>query len=70
MRQLLLCSALVFAGCAQVRVVGPYRASLSQGDVQSIMQIAQTIDRGSYSRLIVNAVAPDEVWVDAVAHGG
>jgi hypothetical protein len=70
MRQLLAFSALLVAGCAQVKVIGPYHASLSRGDVQSIVQIAQTIERGYYSRLILNAVSPNEVWVDAVVHGG
>jgi hypothetical protein len=70
MRQLILFSALLLAGCAQVKVVGPYKASLSPTDVESIVQIAQTIERGYYSRLILQAVAPDEVWVDAVVHGG
>jgi hypothetical protein len=70
MRELLLFSAILFAGCAQVKVVGPYKTSLSQGDVESIVQIAQAIERGQYSRLTLQAVAPDEVWVDAVVHGG
>jgi len=70
MRQLVLLSAFVLAGCAQVKVVGPYRAGLSPSDVQNIIQIAQTIERGSYSRLTIRAVRPNEVWVDAVAHGG
>jgi hypothetical protein len=70
MRHLVLVSALLLGACAQIKVVGPYRASLSRGDIDSIVHIAQTIERGSYSRLILNAVAPDEVWVDAVVHGG
>jgi hypothetical protein len=70
MRELVLFSAILFAGCAQVKVVGPYKASLSRADVESIVQIAQTIERGQYTRLTLQAVAPDEVWVDAVVHGG
>jgi hypothetical protein len=70
MREVILFSALLFAGCAQVKVVGPYKASLSRADVESIVQIAQTIERGQYSRLTLQAVGPDEVWVDAVVHGG
>jgi hypothetical protein len=69
MRELVLLSAILFAGCAQVKVVGPHKASLSRADVESIVQIAQTIERGQYSRLTLQAVAPDEVWVDAVVHG-
>jgi hypothetical protein len=69
MRELVLFSAILFTGCAQVKVVGPYKASLSRADVESIVQIAQTIERGQYTRLTLQAVAPDEVWVDAVVHG-
>jgi hypothetical protein len=70
MRQLILFSALFFAGCAQIKVVGLYKASLSPTDVDSIVKIAQTIEPGAYTRLTLQAVAPDEVWVDAVLHGG
>jgi hypothetical protein len=70
MRELILFSAILLAGCAQVRVIGPYKASLSRTDVESIVQIAQTVEPGQYSRLILQAVARDEVWVDAVVHGG
>jgi hypothetical protein len=70
MRQLVLFSALVLVGCTQTRVVGAYRASLSGSDVQSIVQIAQTIYPRYYSRMTLNAVAPDEVWVDTVSEGG
>jgi hypothetical protein len=51
----------------QIRVVGPYRASLSRTDVQTIFQLAQTIERRYYSRMTLNAVAPDEVWVGTVS---
>ena len=70
MRQLVVLSAFLLAGCAQVKVIGPYRASLSRTDVDSIVHIAQTIERGQYRRIILKVVAPDEVWVDAVVHGG
>jgi hypothetical protein len=70
MRPLVLLSAILLAGCAQVKVVGPYKTSLSRSDIDSIVQIAQTIERGQYTRLTLQAVAPDEVWVDAVVHGG
>jgi hypothetical protein len=69
MRHLVLCSALLI-GCTQTRIVGPYRAGLSRADVQSVEQIAQTIYPRYYSRMILNAVAPDEVWVDTVSQGG
>ena len=70
MRQLILFSTLLIAGCAQIKVVGPYKASLSPTDIESIVQIAQTIERGHYTRLTLQAIAPDEVWVGAVVHGG
>jgi len=70
MRQLVLFSAVLLIGCTQTRVVGPYRASLSRADVQSIAQIAQTIYPRYYSRMTLNAVAPDEVWVDTFSQGG
>ena len=70
MRELVLFGAILFAGCAEVKVVGPYKANLSPSDVASIVQIAQTIERGQYTRLTLQAVAPNEVWVDAIAHAG
>jgi hypothetical protein len=70
MRQVILFSALALVGCTQTRIVGPYRASLSRADVQSIVQIAQTIHTRHYSRMTLNAVAPDEVWVGTVSQGG
>ena len=70
MRELILVSAMLFSGCAQVKVVGPYKANLSRSDIDTIVQIAQTIERGQYTRLTLQAVAPDQVWVDAVVHGG
>jgi hypothetical protein len=69
MRALVVFSALLLGGCTQIKVVGPCRANLSRADVQSIVQFAQTIHRGYYSRMILNAVAPDEVWVDTVSQG-
>jgi hypothetical protein len=70
MRQVVLFSALLLFGCTQTKVVGPYRAGLSRTDVQSIVQIAQTIHPRYYSRMTLNAVAPDVVWVDTVSQGG
>jgi hypothetical protein len=70
MRQLIVFSALLFASCTQTRIVGQYRASLSRTDVRSIVQIAQSIHPRYYSRITINAVAPDEVWVDTVSEGG
>lgn len=70
MRFRILLSALLLVGCAEVRVIGPYKTSLSKVDIESVVQIAHTIERGSYSRLIINAVGPNQVYVDAVLHGG
>ena len=70
MRQLVCFCAVLVVGCTQTRVVGPYRASLSRSEVQSIVQIAETIYPRYYSRMTLNAVAPDEVWVGTVSEGG
>ena len=70
MRQLALLSILLLTGCTQIQVAGPYRASLSQEDVQSIAHIGQTIYPRNYTRLTLNAVGRDEVWVGAVSQGG
>ena len=70
MRSLVLFSAILLVGCTQTRIVGPYRASLSRADVQSIVQIAQTIYPRYYSRMTINVVHPDEVWVDTWSQGG
>jgi hypothetical protein len=70
MRQLVVFAALLFASCTQIKIVGQYRASLSGTDVQSIAHVAQTIYPRYYSRMTINAVAPDEVWVDTVSEGG
>ena len=71
MRQVLLCCALFLAGCGTyISTVGPYRARLSPADVQAITQIAQSIYPGHYNQMTLNAVRPDEVWVDTLAHAG
>ena len=65
MRQLVLCSALLLAGCATyTRVSGAYRASLSSSDVESIVQLADTIwPRRHLTRVTLDAITPDRVGV-------
>lgn len=71
MRHLLICSAILIAGCGTyTSVVGPYRASLSRADVQSIVGISQTIYPGHYNQMTLNAAAPDVVWVDTQSRAG
>ena len=63
MRQLILCSALLLAGCGTyTSIVGPYRASLSRADVQSIVQLGQQVEAVHYNQMTLNAVGRDEVY--------
>ena len=65
MRQVVLFSALLLTACSTyTRVVGPYRANLSRTDVQSIVQLGQQVRSGYYNFMFMQAVGPDEVWVD------
>jgi hypothetical protein len=76
MRALAICSALLLTACGPyVSVVGPYRASVSRTDVDSIKQLsrkflAERTGDDSSNNLTLNAVKPDEIWVDTVSQAG
>lgn len=71
MRAPVIVIALLLTACGTyTSVVGPYRASLSRGDVQAIVQIAQTIRSGHYNQMTLDAVAPDAVAVDTLRRNG
>ena len=69
MRLLAIWSALLLTACGTyTTVVGPSRASISRGDVDSIKQLSQKFladhgGSGASNTLTLNAVKPDEVWV-------
>ena len=71
MRILVFCIGLLLTACSTyTSVVGPYRARLSRADVQAIVQIAQSIYPVHYNQMTLNAVRPDEVWVDTLSRAG
>ena len=73
MRTLAICSALLLSACGTyTSVAGPYRASFSRADVDSIKRLSQKFlaDHGgdsSSNTLTLNAVKPNEVWVYTVS---
>ncbi|MGH8092219.1 MAG: hypothetical protein ACREIF_01930 [Chthoniobacterales bacterium] len=75
MRTLAICSALLLSSCGTyTSVVGPYRASISRADVDSIKRLSQKFladhgGDGSSNTLTLNAVKSDEVWVYTVSQG-
>jgi hypothetical protein len=71
MRVLALCSALLLTACGTyTSVIGPYAASVSRTDAQSIVRLAQTIYPGHYNTMTLDAVGRDRVNVDTQKGNG